>query len=57
MEGKFIYVFDVLARDMLLANGYKMLKETDNMCIFENKSELKFEMNGMSCLYSDTLTF
>lgn len=59
MNSKFIYVFGEKARDVLLINGYKLLKNDtkNNIYVFENKSEMKLSFEKMDYALSDTLTF
>ena len=66
MKGKFIYVFDLNARDRLLAENYHLLKadEDKNVFVFENKGTLSFSAkttekatNEFEFVLSDTLTF
>lgn len=56
---RFIYVFSKNDRDTLSANGYNLLKsnDTDEIYVFENKAELKFEFSDMERVYSDVMTF
>lgn len=57
--GKFIYVFDNSARDKLLAEGYVLLN-TDakqQIYVFENNPDLKFDLDKSDFLCSDILTF
>jgi hypothetical protein len=55
----FIYVFRVEDRDKLLALGYQLLKSDDSqgMYIFENLGLVKFSINDMKFVLTDTLTF
>lgn len=55
----FIYVFRVEDRDKLLALGYRLLKSDDSqgMYIFENLGLVKFSINDMKFVLTDTLTF
>ncbi len=59
MGKKFIYVFNLEARDKLLAENYRMLKcdERQNIFIFENKENCNFAAIGVSYILSDTLSF
>lgn len=57
MDGRFIYVFDEQTRDALIAGGYRLMNSGNGMYVFENKPGLVFAMNGMRCVYLDTLTF
>lgn len=59
MEGKFIYVFSVDARDKLSASNYNLIKsdEDRNMYVFENNGSLTFTNDIQSYVYSDILTF
>lgn len=56
---KFIYVFTVNARDLLLKKGYQLLKSDDanNIFIFANSDRMAFDLTGVIHLASDTLTF
>lgn len=58
---KFIYVFDVSARDKLLAAGFSLLKADDKneMYVFNASSNLNFKLSSadISYLTSNTLTF
>lgn len=62
MQGKFVYVFNTVARDKLLSAGYQILKndERQNMFVFENKDSHNFAKNytgNFTFVLSDTLTF
>ena len=59
MEGKFIYVFSVDARDKLSASNYNLIKsdEKRNLYVFENNGALTFSNDIQSYVYSDILTF
>lgn len=62
MQGKFIYVFDAIARDRLLSAGYQILKndERQNMFVFENKDSHTFAKKytgDFTFVLSDSLTF
>ena len=56
---KFVYVFTISARDMLLQKGYRLLKsdDTNNVFIFANTDKLMSDLNGVIHLESDTLSF
>lgn len=56
---KFVYVFTISARDMLLKKGYRLLKSDDanNIFIFANTDKMSFDMKGVIHLESDTLSF
>lgn len=56
---KFIYVFGIDDRDMLLAEDFHLLKSDtkNNIYVFENKSGMKFSVDKINCVFSDTLTF
>lgn len=56
---RFIYVFTCEDRDTLINSGYALLKsnDKDQIYVFENSNELKFEMNDMELVFSDVLTF
>ena len=58
MNNAFIYVFSDEDRDILLQNGYTLLKadENNNLYIFEN-SDTKYEELGVAFVLSNTLTF
>ncbi len=58
MNNAFIYVFSDEDRDILLQNGYTLLKadENNNLYIFEN-SGAKYEELGVAFVLSNTLTF
>lgn len=59
MAGKFIYALDDSTRDILLKKNYSLIKSDvqKKVYIFENKLELTFDMSGITCVYSDVLTF
>ena len=62
MQGKFIYVFDVCARDKLLSANYQLLKSdvNQNIFVFENNGTMTFANNSTDdfpFIISDTLTF
>ena len=62
MQGKFIYVFNMDARDKLLSENYRLLKadEQQSIFVFENKKERTFSANtadDFTFVLSDTLTF
>ena len=59
MIGKFIYALDDSTRDILLKKNYSLIKSDvqKKVYIFENKLELTFDMSGITCVYSDVLTF
>ena len=59
MTGRFIYTFDDNTRDRLLEKNFKLIKsdEKKKVYVFENKTNLTFDMIGMTCVYSDILTF
>ena len=56
-----MYVFDTNARDLLLAQKYKLLKEDieNNIFVFDNYSQSnhEFTFNNLKYIVSDTLTF
>ena len=56
---KFIYAFSESDRDILLSQGYTLLKadNTKKMYVFKNKEELCFSMNDGTFALSDILTF
>ena len=56
---KFIYVFDAQNKEKLEALGYTLLKEDadSSVYIFESNSSLKFGLDDVDFIYSDTLTF
>lgn len=59
MTGRFIYVLDDNAKDLLLKKNYNLIKsdEKKKVYVFENKLDLTFDMTGIACVYSDVLTF
>lgn len=60
MTGRFIYVLDDDTKDRLLKNNYNLIKsdEKKKVYVFENKFvDLTFDMVGITCVYSDVLTF
>lgn len=56
---KFIYAFSESDRDVLLSQGYTLLKadNTQMIYVFKNKEELCFSMNDGTFALSDILTF
>lgn len=56
---KFIYAFSESDRDVLLLQGYTLLKadNTQKIYVFKNKEELCFSMNDGTFALSDILTF
>lgn len=59
---KFICVFSINDKDLLLAQGYMLLKSDDNnsIYVFENSCENSvecFSLEGIDCVCTDTLTF
>lgn len=56
---KFIYAFSESDRDVLLSQGYTLLKSdnTQKIYVFKNKEELCFSMNDGTFALSDILTF
>lgn len=56
---KFIYAFSEPDRDVLLSQGYTLLKadNTQKIYVFKNKEELCFSMNDGTFALSDILTF
>lgn len=60
MTGRFIYVLDDDTKDILLKKNYSLIKsdEKKKVYVFENKIvDLTFDMVGITCVYSDVLTF
>lgn len=59
MTGMFIYVLDDDTKDRLLKKNYNLIKsdEKKKVYVFENKLDLTFDMIGITCVYSDVLTF
>lgn len=59
MTGRFIYAFDDETKNHLLEKNYNLIKsdETKKIYVFENNTSLTFDMVGMTCVYSDILTF
>lgn len=55
----FLYVFSKQERDALISIGYALLKsdETNDIYIFENQNELRFNVDDIQAVQSDTLTF
>lgn len=55
----FLYVFSEKERDKLLALHFNLLKsdESKHMYVFENRSELHFNLGTVDAVPSDTLTF
>ncbi len=58
-NGKFIYVFDEISRDKLIAEKYRLLKtdERQKIYVFENKECSVFLKSDFLFMLSDTLTF
>ena len=56
---KFIYAFSESDRDVLLSQGYTLLKvdNAQKIYVFKNKEELCFSMNDGTFALSDILTF
>jgi hypothetical protein len=56
---KFIYVFTVNSRDLLLKKGYQLLQsdDTNNIFVFANTEKMAFDLHGVIHLASDTLFF
>lgn len=56
---KFLYVFSEKDRDALLASHYNLLKsdELKHIYIFENQDELRFDLQDVVVVQSNTLTF
>lgn len=53
---KFIYVFDLDSKTNLINKGYKLLQETSNTYIFENKLDENFSLLDKSkYMISNTL--
>lgn len=61
ISGRFMYVFDTKARDLLLGQKYKLLKADieNNIFVFDNYSQSnhEFAFNNLKYIVSDTLTF
>ncbi len=59
MDKKFIYVFDVKARDLLLAQGFTPMKfdEQNNIFAFYNQEIANFTFSETIHLLTDTITF
>lgn len=57
--GRFIYAVGEATRDILLQNGYTMLKQdgTKHIYIFLNKDQNVFMDTDISFTLSDTLSF
>ena len=59
--GKFIYVFDAAARDMLAQAGFLLLKsdERNHMWVFAEDESVRFDLEraDFSMIRSDRLTF
>lgn len=57
-QGKFAYVYNEKARDILLMRGYQLLKsdERNHIYVFANDRAV-FDNSDVSVLFSDTLTF
>lgn len=55
----FVYVFSKEARDKLLSKGYRLLKadEDNDTFVFENDASMRFSLDGISVIKSNTLTF
>lgn len=56
---KFLYVFNKGARDKLLSASYTLLKsdEVNEVYVFANQVDMKFDLADISFIRSDTLTF
>lgn len=57
-QGRFAYVYNEDARDILLRRGYELLKsdEYNHIYVFANDRAV-FDSSEVSVLFSDTLTF
>lgn len=57
--GKFIYVFTERERDVLLNAGFVLLKKdsANSIYVFVYNNDLRFALNDMSYIETDTLTF
>lgn len=55
----FLYVFSERERDVMLAMNYMLIKsdETKHIYVFENREDLHFDLNDVSAIHSDVLTF
>lgn len=59
-NGRFIYVFDIQARDKLLQAGFTMLvkDELNSVFVFSRESvNTSFSLSDIDHILSDTLTF
>ena len=56
---KFLYVFNMEARDRLLAANYTLLKsdEKNETYVFANQMDMTFALADISFIRSNTLTF
>lgn len=56
---EFVYVFSSKERDILLSEGYQLLKsdEAKHLYIFLNKDKQNFSCDGVQYVLSNTLTF
>lgn len=57
MDKKFVYVFDITARDLLLSQGFIPVKFDDNNNIFIFHNQENFVFNKTIHMFSDKLTF
>lgn len=59
MNNNFIYVFDKQARDMLLADGFHLLKsdERNEIYVFVNQEQFIFKYNNIKYCLSNVLSF
>lgn len=56
---KFICVFSATARDILVSRGYVLIRSDDRQSIyvFQNRENCYFDLNDVSYVFSNTLTF
>lgn len=56
---KFLYVFSKEDRDLLIADGYTLLKSDDknDLYVFVNQTNMNFDLIDMTFVRSDVLTF
>ena len=60
---RFIYVFDVEARDYLISNKFNLIStvktkdKSKEIFVFENKENIKLDLENIGAVFSNTLTF
>ena len=58
-NGKFIYVFDEDARNLMLKAGFVLLRGDvkNGIYVFANDNRLQFSFNGMEHIVTNTMSF